>query len=132
MISKFILFFTIGLVVIMPAMGGAAMMSTNFHLKSSVVSGGGGLMGSPGYSMQSVLGQATPIMSQNNEPWSPNYLLYPGYLYTILISGCLWNLSGDYDVDGEDLNIFLLGYPGVFDVDDIPGFAKEFGKGDCF
>jgi len=116
--------------LLMPSISLASMASAHFQIKTSVISGAGGRTGSPGYSTDSVMGQPTPLMLQNVPPVSPGFSLFPGYLYTLKTS-CFGDLNGDGDVDGSDLHIFRIGFPGSFDTDDLIKFANEFGKTDC-
>lgn len=87
-------------------------------------------MGSPEHIADPVLGQPTPIMLQDDPPVSGGFTLYPGYLYTLKTS-CFGDFDGDGDVDGSDLHIFQIGFPGSFDTGDLIKFANEFGKTDC-
>jgi len=129
--NRFIIFVTSICLLVMPALAWSTMSSDHFQVKTSVMSGAGGPMNSASYSSNSVLGQPTPIMLQDNHPWSASFTLYPGYIYTIPPSSCFGDLDVDGDVDGSDLYIFLLGYPGSFDAGDLIRFTLEFGKTDC-
>ena len=129
--NRSIILFTLTCLLVMPALAWSTMKSDHFEIKASVMSGAGGPMNSANYSGNSVLGQPTPVMLQNNHPWSDGFTLYPGYIYTVLPS-CSGDLDVDGDVDGSDLYIFLLGYPGSFSAEDLIKFALEFGKTDCF
>ena len=71
------------------AAGNAEMSSTNYRIPTTVMSGGGGPMGSANFQMNSTLGQPTPLMEQGMDPYSDNYGLLPGFWYTIgADSGC--------------------------------------------
>lgn len=109
----------------------AGMSSSNYQVTTSVFSGGGAPMSFGNYGMNGTMGQPTPL-----EPNAPaqsdfSYDLYPGFWYTLdaLLSGCLWDIEpvpGDGDVDGSDLAEYAAGV-----VEDLSGFASEFGKNDC-
>lgn len=105
-----------------------AMSSDNFQITTSVMAGGGGQMSSPVFSSHTVLGQPSPIMEQGLVPFSDNYDLYSGFLYTLFsASFCLWDNNQDGDVDGLDLIDFL----DVYDVIELEDFADQFGRTDC-
>ncbi len=129
--KKFVILMTLGYLSVIPVLVSAAMTSPNFQLKTSVMSGAGGIAGSANYQIQSVLGQSSPIMLMNNAPVSVNFILFPGFIYTIPLDGCPYDLDMDGDVDGKDLTIFILGFPGAFDTDNLIDFAGEFGKTEC-
>ncbi|MFA5906217.1 MAG: hypothetical protein WC836_19970 [Desulfobacula sp.] len=113
-----------------PIWGRAAMTSPHFQISTSVMSGGSGMTSSPGYKANSVFGQPTPLMLLDNHPLSASFILYPGYMYTLPVS-CFGDFNLDGDVDGQDLQIFMTGYPGSFSHDDLIQFASEFGKDNC-
>ncbi len=130
--NKCVILFFLSAILSIPSMSLANMTSDNFIIKSSVMSSAGGRMNSPNYKTNSISGQPTPIMLQNNIPISTSYSLFPGYLYTLIPNSCSGNLDADMDVDGNDIFIFLLGYPGSFDIVDLENLAAEFGKEDCY
>lgn len=109
----------------------ASMTSSHFQISTSVMSGGGGTMSSPGFTVNAILGQPTPIPLQGDYPLSADFRLYPGYMYTIPTLSCFGDFNVDGDVDGEDVNTFIIGYPGAFSPEDLIRFASEFGKDDC-
>ena len=113
-----------------PVWAWAAMGSASFKISTSVLSGGGGEMFSSSFSVHSVLGQPTPVSLQQDHPASGSYVLYPGYIYT-LQSSCFGDFNGDGDVDGEDLHLFRVGYPGPINATDLGRFASEFGRLGC-
>ncbi len=119
------------ILVVIPMGVWATISSTNFQIRTLVMSGGGGQMASPGFGVQSVLGQPTTISWQQDHPASTGYLLYPGFMYALQTPSCLGDLDVDGDVDGEDAGLFILGYPGAFDATDLGRFASEFGKQGC-
>ena len=59
------------------------MSSNNYSIPTSVLSGGGISMSSANYIVESTLGQPTPIMELGGFPTSSNYVLYPGFWYTL-------------------------------------------------
>jgi hypothetical protein len=109
------------------------MQSTNYRITTSVVSGGGGQMGSSSYLLNGTLGQPSPLIDPADPPWSSSYDLLTGFWYTLdaAVEGCGWDIEpefGDGDVDGADLSEFI----NRFDEIDLPAFASEFGKDTCF
>jgi hypothetical protein len=65
----------------------AGMGSSNYQVTTSVMSGGGAIMQSGNYRVKSTLGQPSPLMAGDQNPFSTNYDLYPGFWYT---SGKNW------------------------------------------
>ena len=61
----------------------AEMSSDNFTSLTSVLSGGGAPMSSENWKTNSTLGQPSPLMQGDQNPWSANYDLYPGFWYTV-------------------------------------------------
>ena len=59
----------------------AEMSSDNYSIPTSVLSGGGAPMSSGSYQMNSTMGQPSPLMQGDQNPWSVNYDLYPGFWY---------------------------------------------------
>ena len=76
---SFILLF---LTVLAPA-AGAQMSSANYSIPESVFSGGGTPMGSANYEVTSTLAQPSPLRETADPPESANYVLYPGFWYTV-------------------------------------------------
>jgi hypothetical protein len=64
-----------------PVFGG--MASRNYHIQTTVVSGGGGFMESASYRVDSTVAQPSCLMDQDDPPYSTSYDLYPGFWYTI-------------------------------------------------
>jgi hypothetical protein len=62
---------------------GSRQSSPNFTIRSSVLSGGGGDMGSANFNLLSTAGQSTPLMNQDELPFSMSWDLYPGFWYTV-------------------------------------------------
>ena len=62
---------------------GAQMSSTNYNIPTSVLSGGGMPMESSNYDVTSTLTQPSPPRKDSDPSESPNYVLYPGFWYTI-------------------------------------------------
>ncbi len=109
----------------------AGMQSSSYAITTAVVSGGGGAMTSPSYTMQSTIGQPSPLMDQIDPPYSTTYDLYPGFWYTMetgpvcvdlaAFAAAFGSLDGDGnyniscdlnsddDVDGSDLHDFIAG-----------------------
>ena len=111
----------------------ADMSSNNYTISTSVMSSGGGPMGSGSYQTNSTLGQSSPLIDPTDPPRSTNYDLYPGFWYTleVEITGCEdlssfasaygsispysnYNSQCDFDVDGDvdgsDLSEFIAAY----------------------
>jgi hypothetical protein len=124
--QKFSLILIVAYIIGLSISAFAEMGSENYTIPSSVVSGGGGSMGSTSYDTSSTLGQPSPLMNPANPPWSTNYDLYPGFWYTLdaALTACgglsdfaaafgsvsgdssyslECDLDGDGDVDGSDL-----------------------------
>jgi hypothetical protein len=127
--TLFILAYALGLPL--PALAG--MQSENYHIPTSVLSGGGAPVSSDSYQTDSTLGQSSPLMDPADPPYSSSYELHPGFWYTTeaatVPDGCLWDLDPpDGDVDGSDLADFA---DGGFPAHDLAEFALEFGRDDC-
>lgn len=109
----------------------AQMQNVHYRIATSVMSSGGGSMisGSGTYRLNGTMGQPSPLMDAADPPYSSSYDLNPGFWYT-LGGGCLWDIepeSGDGDVDGADLAVFIT----IYVADDLAAFAAEFGRSDC-
>lgn len=145
---------TILTIVLIPAFVSfalAGMGSKNFQITTSVISGGGAIMSSENFTMNSTLGQPSPLMDPEDQPLSENFELSPGFWYTLeasFIEPCNGDFNNDGDVDGSDLAIFAADFgrtdcntgppcEGNFDGDgdvdgsDLASFAKHFGRTDC-
>ena len=118
------------ILVAVPVWAWAAMGSASFQISTSVLSGGGGEMFSPSFSVHSVLGQPSPVAMQQNHPVSPGFILYAGYMYT-LPAGCFGDFDVDGDVDGWDLFFFQDHYPESFNWQEFEQMAHEFGRLGC-
>ncbi len=120
------------LVLAAPPGAFAGMQSDSYAINTDVISGGGGVMTSGSYQLQSTIGQPSPLLDQIDPPFSTTYDLYPGFWYTIsaispdctdlstfaaafgtLDGDADYNLSCDLDtdgdVDGRDLSDFIAG-----------------------
>jgi len=118
--------FVLGIFFALMQSGSAEMSSTNYTIKTSVVSGGGAPIFSSGYYSNGTLGQTIA-----SEPLlSADYDLYSGFWYTVFPGLCIWDLYPvDGDVDGSDLFRFINP---PFDASGIDDFASEFGRTECF
>ena len=81
---------------------GGSQSSQSFTIRSSVLSGGGGDMVSANYNLLSTAGQSTPLINQDELPYSTSWDLYPGFSYTVGMESArvkampwLWLLLGD-------------------------------------
>ncbi|MCD4722177.1 MAG: hypothetical protein K8S13_20290 [Desulfobacula sp.] len=101
----------------------AGMQSSNYAIKNSVMSNGGGNMGFGSVYTGSTLGQPSPIKSMASD----HFGVYSGFWYTVMPMGCVWDFEPDGDVDGADLKMFIQGGIGS----DLESFAGEFGRADC-
>lgn len=112
----------------------AQMTSPNYTIKSSVISGGGVPVQSatPMYKINGTIGQASPIMNPSVPPGSVNYLLNPGFWYTVYLNdlNCIFNSDMDEDIDGSDLAEFADDMP--IDDGELTLFASEYGRTDCY
>ncbi len=117
------------LILGLPCLSAADMASENYRITTTVMSGGGGAMGSTNYQLNGTLGQPSPLIDPADPPWSTNYDLLTGFWYTLGAGGgCAWDDNGDGDVDGTDLAVFI----DIFDLADMGAFAAQFGRADCF
>ncbi len=110
----------------------AGMQSGSYAITTAVVSGGGGAMTSPSYTLQATIGQPSPLLDQTDPPYSTTYDLYPGFWYTLsgtspvcadlaafaaafgsldedLNFNIYCDIDSDGDVDGSDLSEFITG-----------------------
>ncbi len=110
----------------------AGMQSGSYAITTTVVSGGGGAMTSPSYTLQATIGQPSPLLDQTDPPYSTTYDLYPGFWYTLsgtspvcadlaafaaafgsldedLNFNIYCDIDSDGDVDGSDLSEFITG-----------------------
>jgi hypothetical protein len=111
----------------------AQMSSANYQITTTVVSGGGGPMASASFQTNGTVGQPSPLIDPADPPWSTSYDLLTGFWYTLDagLDDCRWDIEpepGDGDVDGADLAEFL----NAFDPMNLPAFAAQFGRNDCF
>ena len=143
--------FAVSLLLLFTMGAPAEMQSDNYSISTSVISGGGTPMGSTNYLTDSTLGQPTPAMEGDQNPFSDNYDNYPGFWYTVAVEpvdACEGNFDKDGDVDGSDLAVFAADFgrtdcdhgdpcEGDFDGDndvdgsDLAVFAADFGRTDC-
>ena len=117
------------ILMFIPGQNAAEMSSTNYRITTTVVSGGGGPMGSASFQTNGTLGQPSPLADPADPPFSDSYDLYPGFWYTVASIGltCPGDFNGDRDVDGSDLAEYLFDTGGL----GLAVFALNFGKGDC-
>lgn len=120
-------FIMIVLLIIMglPCLVVADMSSTSYSIPTSVMSSGGAPMGSAHFQSNQTIGQPSPPAITS----SASYDLYAGFWHTLSISGCIWDLEPDGDVDGFDLYQFINP---PYNASDIETFRSEFGRTDCF
>jgi hypothetical protein len=107
----------------------AEMASENYRIRSSVHSAGGVRTDSTNFQVNGTIGQPSPLMDPLEPPLSDTYDLYPGFWYTIGVSGdaCPGDFNGDGDVDGSDLAEFIFDSGGL----GVDIFAANFGKENC-
>jgi hypothetical protein len=132
-IPLFILIIAIGLLLAADQAAFGGMQSGSYAITTDVVAGGGGVMSSGNYHLQSTIGQPSSLMDQAEPPYSTAYDLYPGFWYTLeagpgpvcvnlaafaasfgsLAGDGNYSLSCDFeldgDVDGSDLQAFING-----------------------
>ncbi len=121
--------------------------SANYSITTTVMSGGGALMGSTIYQINTTMGQPSPLMIPTDPPISASYHLLSGFWYTIgivlPISLCPADFEPDGDVDVDDLRTLAAGYgrtsvskdaDGDLDMDglDLYEMAVDFNRSDCF
>jgi len=107
----------------------ADMSSTNYHIRTTVTSGGGGTMNSASFEVNSTVGQSSPLQNPSDPPYSGSYDLYPGFWYTVANIGlfCPGDDDFDRDIDGLDLAGYILDSGGI----SLNDFAMNFGKAIC-
>ena len=117
------------ILMFIPGQTTSEMSSTNYRITTTVVSGGGGPMGSASFQTNGTLGQPTPLPDPADPPFSDAYDLYPGFWYTVANIGLTFpgDFNGDRDVDGEDLVNYLIDDDGL----QLWEFARNFGKVNC-
>jgi hypothetical protein len=117
------------LLIFYPVVVSAEMDSENYHMRSTVISGGGSPIDSANFKMESTVGQPSPLMDSANPPYSDSYDLYPGiwYTFSLVTETCPGDGDGDKDVDGQDLTAFILDDDGL----GLDAFAANFGKEFC-
>ena len=96
------------ILMFIPGQTAAEMSSTNYRIPTTVVSGGGGPMGSASFQTNGTLGQPSPLPDPADPPFSDSYDLYPGFWYTLVRPKCECDLNKDGNCNGLD---WLLFYP---------------------
>ena len=61
----------------------AEMQSSNYDITTSVLSGSGAVMTSDNYDVNITFAQPSPIRETGTPPESDNFVLYPGFWYTL-------------------------------------------------
>jgi hypothetical protein len=119
----------LALMAIESVLGHGQMSSTDYHITTTAISGGGVPMASANYRLNGTLGQTTPLMEQGMVPYSDNYELFPGFWYTIgpFSDTCPGDFDWDFDVDGADLQEYIYDSGGL----GLRVFAASFGKDHC-
>ena len=117
------------ILMFIPGQTAADMSGTNYRIPTTVVSGGGGPMGSASFQTNGTLGQPSPLPDSADPPFSDSYDLYPGFWYTVANIGltCPGDNNGDKDVDGSDLAAYIFDSGGL----DLNDFVIDFGKVNC-
>ena len=110
--------FAISLLLVFTIGAPAEMQSDNYRISTSVLSGGGTPMGSTNYQTDSTLGQPSPQMEGDQNPFSDNYDNYPGFWYTFEMAAV--------DICECDLNV-----DGKCDMQDWLLFGEDWGRTDC-
>ncbi len=83
----------------------AGMISQNYRMPASTFSAGGTRLVSGSYILESSLGQAPPLMDQDNLPWSASYYMFPGFWYTLdglVTTGCVDTDNDSICDDGDN------------------------------
>lgn len=132
-------------VSVLPAV--AQMSSTSYRIPTTVMSAGGGPMGSANFQLNGTLGQPSPLIDPLDPPWSTHYDLLSGFWYTtgnaLPFSLCPADFQPDGRVDGDDLAILAASFgqavvgqdvDGDLDMDgmDLWEMAADFNRTDCF
>ncbi len=78
------------------------MSSASYQIPTAVLSGGGSPAGSAGYSINSTLGQSSPLMKTDTPVGSASFALLPGFWYTVSAfdTSCPGGFFDDSDNDG--------------------------------
>ena len=99
--------FFIGLAILLLTLPAHAVMSSaSYRITTTVMAGGGGIMTSSSYRVNSTLGQPSPLV--DDPPSSLNYETFTGFWYTIGGAGvslCPADLNTDGSVDELDLEM---------------------------
>jgi len=82
----FYIILTLSMILCFAFSSHAEMVSTNYKISISVISGAGDSMSSSNYQIESTLGQSSPVISQGDPSTSASYKLYPGFWYTIAVT----------------------------------------------
>ena len=61
----------------------AEMTSTNYRIPTTVMSGGSGPMGSTNFQTNSTVGQQSPLLVGDQNPFSDFFDMYPGFWYKV-------------------------------------------------
>ncbi len=110
----------------------AQMASESFRMSTSGFSSSWGVMDADVYSSQSILGQSSPIMNSEEPPYSSDFNLYPGYIYTldaVLECGDIGSFASAYGSTSFQSNYNPAcekDFDGDIDGVDLSGFAEEF------
>lgn len=97
-------FFCVFILLTMLLSDSLASTSENYVSKKSTVSAAGFAASSENYVLQGTLGQETPIGSSSSESYDLSAGFYRWWQEILLLIG---DLDGDYDVDWDDLAIFV-------------------------
>jgi len=123
--------------------GAGPMSSDNYQITTTVMSGGGGYMGSTNFQMNATMGQPSPLIYPDDPPRSINYDLLAGFWYTVgTFVGCPADLDFDGDVDEDDLELLADDFGQTGDTTDADGdsdmdgldlywMAVDFDREDC-
>ncbi len=143
----FIIPVMVGLLALSVLPAEAQMSSANYRIPTTVMSGGGGPMGSANFQINGTLGQPSPLIDPLDPPWSTHYDLLSGFWYTTGMeppfSLCPADFQPDGRVDEDDLAILAASFGQAVagqDVDDdldmdgqdLWEMASEFNRTDCF
>ena len=92
------------------------MSSANYRITTTVMSSGGGPMGSTNIQINSTLGQPSPLIDPDNPTGSARYDLLTGFWYIVDIGSPLSGCPADFNYDGS------------VDIDDLDILAGNFGQ----